>query len=198
VAHQQHRAGILLQRGLEQFEDSMSRSLVGSSSTRTLAAERTAWRAAGDCVRLRRASSRERRALRRDRKSPDSRSRVVARRQPRPSPTLGTRSRHGLIGVELPAKLVEVGYLQVRPRRTVPESGASVPRISLRSVDCRPRSADETEPVAAHDAQRETLHDGPLPVALRDVLQLRDSFPERSPASSASFTSPSRSRRAAR
>ena len=86
------------------------------------------------------------------------------------------------------------------PRRTLPESGASVPRIRLeeRGLAGAVR-ADEAEAVAARDDEVEILDDRLVRrTTCETFCSSATSFPERSPAPTASFTLPMRSRRAAR
>ena len=88
------------------------------------------------------------------------------------SPPISTQSVPGLIvsatrrfGIERLAQLVEVGDCRRVPRRTLPASGSSSPRMSRsRVVLPAPLGPMRPDLVAAHDARREIVdHDRPCP-----------------------------------
>ena len=85
------------------------------------------------------------------------------------------------------------------PSRTVPESGGSVPRISLSSVDL-PAPLGPIKPSRSPRMMRSVRSRTSVrpPNALVTCESSATSRPERSPASSASFTLPSRARRSLR
>src|SRR5438270_89922 len=85
------------------------------------------------------------------------------------------------------------------PRRTLPESGASVPRMSLRSVVF----PAPLFPIMPMRSPRDTIRSRSLTIrrSPKDLFTLRNSetsLPERWPAPIASFTLPERSRGALR
>ena len=85
------------------------------------------------------------------------------------------------------------------PRRTVPESGGSVPRISFSSVDL-PAPLGPIKPSRSPRMMRSVRSRTSMrpPNALVTCESSATSRPERSPASIASFTLPSRARRSLR
>ena len=156
----------------------MSRSLVGSSSTSTLAGRANS-RASSSRLRSPPDSilTGDSRALRWKQEIAE-----VADDVPSPAADLdpvgggvhGGRNAH--LRVELLAQLVEVGDLQVgaEPDRR-PSPAATWPRISLQQRGLAGAiRADQAETVAAHDPERQARDDGAPAVALGDVLQLRD------------------------
>jgi hypothetical protein len=179
----------------------MSRSLVGSSSTSTLAGRAN-----------RRASSRrlrsppdsdltgERARCGANRKSPEVADDVLllaadldevrAR-----ADDLGERQ----LGVELFAQLVEVGHRLARAAAHRALVGLDLAEDELQQRGLAGAvGADEADAVAAHDAGGEVAHHHLVAVALADMGELGHHLPALSPVSTARLTLPRRSRRAAR
>ena len=180
MAHQQHRAAVLLQRRLEQLERIDVEVVGGLVEHQHVRRPREQPREQ-QAVALASGEHLHRRihALRREQEVAEVAHDVLALRPDlHPVGTRADRFRHAALEVELLAHLVEVGDLEVR----AVAHGAGIRRelaedeLQQRGLAGAVRS-DEADAVAAHQPQRQVGDDPALAEALRDVLEFGDQLP---------------------